>query len=84
MSRFGDLMGGVESTPEVAPVDTAPSSVEPVTEPIETVVDGDVVLDFSSMTKIELEEYGRTIGIELDRRRSKDVLIEQLIEKMGE
>ena len=86
MSRFGDLIGGDTTivSPEVAPVDTAPSSVEPVVEPIETVVDGDVVLDFSSMTKLELEEYGRTIGIELDRRRSKDVLIEQLIEKMGE
>jgi hypothetical protein len=36
------------------------------------------------MTKLELEEYGRTIGIELDRRRSKDILIEQLIEKLGE
>ena len=83
MSRFGDLTGG-KSTPEVAPVDTAPSSVEPVVEPIETVVDGDVVLDFSSMTKLELEEYGRTIGIELDRRRTKDVLIEQLLEKMGQ
>jgi|TARA_B100001093_G_C26474514_1_gene862116 hypothetical protein len=83
MSRFGDLTGE-KSTPEVAPVDTAPSSVEPVVEPIETVVDGDVVLDFSSMTKLELEEYGRTIGIELDRRRSKDILIEQLIEKLGE
>ena len=85
MSRFGDLIGGDTTivSPEVAPVDTAPSSVEPVVEPIETVVDGDVVLDFSSMTKLELEEYGRTIGIELDRRRSKDVLIEQLIEKLG-
>ena len=67
MSRFGDLIGGDTTivSPEVAPVDTAPSSVEPVVEPIETVVDGDVVLDFSSMTKLELEEYGRTIGIEL-------------------
>ena len=83
MSRFGDLMGGVESTPEVAPVDTAPSSVEPVVEPIETEVDGEISLDFSSMSKLELEKFGRTIGIELDRRRSKDVLIEQLLEKMG-
>ena len=77
MSRFGDLTGG-KSTPEVAPVDTAPSSVEPVVEPIETVVDGDVVLDFSSMTKLELEEYGRTIGLELDRRLTKAKLIKQL------
>ena len=33
---------------------------------------------FSSMSKIELEEYGRTIGIELDRRHGKGKLIKQL------
>ena len=33
---------------------------------------------FSSMSKIELEEYGRTIGLELDRRLTKAKLIEQL------
>ena len=30
------------------------------------------------MTKAELEVYGRTIGIELDRRQTKDTLISQL------
>ena len=30
------------------------------------------------MTKAELEVYGRTIGIELDRRQTKDTLIAQL------
>ena len=86
MSRFGDLIGGDTTivSPEVTPVDTAPSSVEPVVEPIETEVDGEISLDFSSMSKLELEKFGRTIGIELDRRRSKDVLIEQLLEKMGQ
>ena len=33
---------------------------------------------FKSMSKIELEEYGRTIGIELDRRLTKTKLIQQL------
>ena len=33
---------------------------------------------FSSMSKIELEEYGRTIGLELDRRLTKAKLIAQL------
>ena len=33
---------------------------------------------FSSMSKIELEEYGRTIGLELDRRLTKAKLIKQL------
>ena len=73
MSRFGDLMGGVESTPEVAPVDTAPSSVEP-----------DEEVNFNTMSKVELEEYGRTIGIELDRRVNRKKLIEQLEDKLAE
>ena len=30
------------------------------------------------MTKAELEVYGRTIGIELDRRQTKITLIKQL------
>ena len=76
MSRYGDLMGGITSSTEVvppAPVDTAPASVEP-----------DEEVNLNTMTKIELEKFGRTIGIELDRRRTKDVLIEQLLEKMGQ
>tara|TARA_B100000123_G_scaffold248187_1_gene205635 strand:+ start:73 stop:309 length:237 start_codon:yes stop_codon:yes gene_type:complete len=77
MSRYGDLMGGITSSTEVvppAPVDTAPSSVEESTDE----------MDFKFMSKLELEEYGRTIGIELDRRKNKDKLIEQLYEKLAE
>ena len=33
---------------------------------------------FKSMSKIELEQYGRTIGLELDRRLTKGKLISQL------
>jgi len=76
MSRYGDLMGGITSSTEVvppAPIDTVPASVEP-----------DEEVNFNTMTKIELEEYGRTIGIELDRRYTKDKLIEQLYEKLAE
>ena len=76
MSHFGDLIRGGKQTPEVAPpapVDTTPASVEP-----------DEEVNLNTMTKIELEKFGRTIGIELDRRRTKDVLIEQLLEKMGQ
>ena len=35
-------------------------------------------MDFEAMTKDRLEEFGRTVGIELDRRLTKAVLIEQL------
>ena len=81
MSRFGDLIHGkttttpVVETPvvEEAPVvDTAPASVEEMADS----VSGEI--NFSNMSKEELEEYGRTIGIELDRRHSKKKLIKQL------
>ena len=35
-------------------------------------------IDYDSMTKAELEVYGRSIGIELDRRQTKETLISQL------
>ena len=83
MSKFGDLISGVtaETTTvvevpvvkespvveEVPVVDTAPASVEEPTP-----------LDFKLMSKNELEDYGRTIGIELDRRHSKSKLVKEL------
>ena len=72
MSRFGDLLGGkpVETPPVV---DTAPSSVEPVEE---EQYESDV--SFKDMSKDELEDYGRTVGIELDRRHNKKKLIQEL------
>lgn len=40
-------------------------------------------MDFESMTKDQLEEFGRTVGIELDRRLNKAVLIDQLTEHLS-
>ena len=60
--------------------------VEPVVEPVvepEPVVE-EKPLDFDKMSKSELELYGRTIGIELDRRHSKTKLIKELEEKLSE
>ena len=71
MSRFGDLLSGESVTPPV--VDTAPSSVEPVEE---EQYESDV--SFQDMSKDELEDYGRTVGIELDRRHNKKKLIQEL------
>ena len=45
------------------------------TTPVETEVR---TTNLETMTKAELEVYGRTIGIELDRRQTKDTLIKQL------
>jgi hypothetical protein len=47
---------------------------------------GNSLPNFKKMTKIELEEYGRTVGIELDRRLSQKKLVKQLkehIQKTG-
>ena len=76
MSKFGDLIRGVkaESAPTPAPVP------EPV---VEEVVEEEAPT-LEDMSKKELEEYGRTLGIELDRRHKKEDLIEELKEAEGE
>ena len=71
MSRFGDLMNE----------DTTSSEPTVVVEP-DPVVE-EKPLDFDKMSKSELEIYGRTIGIELDRRHSKSKLIKELEEKLS-
>tara|TARA_B100001778_G_C18031199_1_gene381104 strand:+ start:187 stop:402 length:216 start_codon:yes stop_codon:yes gene_type:complete len=71
MSHFGDLIG--VSSPKPKPPVLAP---DPVIE--------EKPLDFDKMSKSELELYGRTIGIELDRRHSKTKLIKELEEKLSE
>ena len=54
-----------------------------VEEPVVEVVEEEVVeesseLDYEAMTKVQLEEHGRTLGIELDRRKKKSALIEEI------
>ena len=77
MTRFTELLmtNEVHSayedvTTTTSVEDTAPASVE---EPVNP-----EPLDFNSMSKLELETFGRTIGIELDRRHNKTKLIKQL------
>ena len=79
MTRFSELLmtnevhsayEDVTNTRVETVVDTAPASVE---EPVNP-----EPLDFDSMSKLELETFGRTIGIELDRRHNKTKLIKQL------
>ena len=69
MSKFGDLIRGVKAAPTPEPVVEAPA---PTPEPV-----------LEDMNKKELEAYGRTMGIELDRRRRKETLIEELREAEG-
>ena len=81
MTRFSDLL----KTNEVhsAYEDVVEASSTPVVEepprPEEEIAD--IIassLNFNDMTKLQLEAYGRTVGIELDRRYKKDKLIKQL------
>ena len=62
MTRFGELLKGGVTK---APVEETPSQPEEKVE-------------LKDMSKLELESYGRTLGVELDRRQSKDKLINQL------
>ena len=77
MTRFTELLmtGEVHSAYEdvtntTSVEDTAPASVEDPVNP--------EPLDFQTMSKLELETFGSTIGIELDRRHNKTKLIKQL------
>ena len=77
MTRFSELLmtNEVHSAYEDVTIttsveDTAPASVEDPVNP--------EPLDFETMSKLDLETFGRTIGIELDRRHNKSKLIKQL------
>ena len=61
-----ELVGGSETELPVPSNTTTVDSVD------------DTSIDFEAMTKRQLEEYGRTIGIELDRRQTKISLIQKL------
>ncbi len=84
MSKFGDLISGASGEPVVEPpapvVEKAPAPVvEEAPRPEEDVADIIATpINFESMTKDELEDYGRTVGIELDRRHNKKKLIKEL------
>ena len=98
MSKFGDLLGGKTPAPApAAPAQPTPVAVpsepaeaiapdpivveEVVEESVETLpYESDVSID--EMSKGELEEYGRTLGIELDRRHSRKKLIKELKEHL--
>ena len=96
MSRFGDLVGGKKAAP--APTPTPKPVVEEPVEVAESPIVGEDTanyeevieeelyesdVSFHDMSKKELEEYGRTVGIELDRRHSKRSLVQELEENLS-
>lgn len=59
------------------------TKVEPVIEEAVEILDKVIEettpsIDLEGMTKVQLEEYGRTLGIELDRRKKKSDLIAEI------
>ena len=77
MSHFGDLLAGKTPITEIPKPST--HVVEEPPRPEEEIADAfSDEKNFSDMSKVELEEYGRTVGIELDRRYSKSKLIKEL------
>ena len=76
--QTGQYLIAVEKAELAVEVCEAPiASTEPVIESKPT--DSDEV-DFSQMTKSQIETYGRGLGIELDRRHNKADLIQELEE----
>ena len=68
------LISGTESP-------STPASVEVIEEVIDDSTPESV--DYDAMTKAELEEYGRSIGLDLDKRQNRETLISQLEEANG-
>ena len=57
---------------------STPASAEVIEEVINDSTSESV--DYDSMTKAELEEYGRSIGVELNKNKTRETLIAQLEE----
>ena len=73
MSRFTQLLSD-NSSPEDESV---------VEEVVESTIDDETYesdVSLHDMSKKELEDYGRTVGIELDRRHSHSRLVKELEE----
>ena len=69
------VVSAVAPVVEEAPAPVVEEAPRPEEEVADTVA---APVSFESMSKDELEDYGRTVGIELDRRLSKKKLVQQL------
>ena len=82
--RPEEVIADIFSSPPTPP----PVVIDDFANPLDAmpVANGNSHPNFKKMTKIELEEFGRTVGIELDRRLSQKKLVKQLkehIQKTG-
>lgn len=87
-SPKGEKLKGASLTPEeIAAWNGEVVEEAPGPMAVEVELEEDEYYDLEAMSKKELEELGREYGIELDRRKNKDDLIEELeaaIEKWNE
>ena len=75
MSKFGDLINGTNTPDPLKDYEVTITGIDET-----PVIEEEITPDISSMSKDELEDYGRTIGIELDRRHNKKKLVKELQE----
>jgi len=70
----------VEHITEAQQIATACPAPAPVVQPKKEalVTQKETIADFEAMTKSQLETYGRTIGLELDKRHNKAELIAEI------
>ena len=85
MSKFLDYVEQPDGSfkwqmAEIPAVKSAlPVETKPVVEKKEALVtQKETTADFEAMTKSQLETYGRTIGLELDKRHNKAELIAEI------
>lgn len=87
-SPKGEKLKGASLTPEeIAAWNGEVVEEAPGPMVVEVELEEDEYYDLEAMSKKELEELGREYGIELDRRKNKDDLIEEVeaaIEKWNE
>lgn len=82
--QIDEYLGVTPAEPEAVVVDMHTETVIDIDEMIhDMTIEGKLLAaqaaDLRSLTKLELEELGREHGIELDRRKKKEDLIEQLL-----
>ena len=75
--HIGDMLIGIGKAETVVEACEAPIAEPVVKKP-------EAVTDLSSKTKAELEIYGRSIGLELDKRLNKSTLISQIEEALSQ
>ena len=73
----------VEEIPPTPPVYQNPLDDMPVATTEAPPLDPEIPTNLKWLSKIKLEEIGRSVGIELDRRLSQPKLVEQLEEHLA-